>query len=119
MVSVPTYFNAPPPASPRVRQLSEELSRVIEEYERRYPDLSASDVQSAARLAVQKRGKGPSTSRQTVALAIGVVAFVGGLAAYLFRQGTVDMESVPLALVMVVAVLLGVVGMAVAIRRRE
>lgn len=116
MVFIPVPVTPPPPASPRVRQLSDELSTVIDDYQRRFPDLSSSDVRQAAQLAVQKRGKGTGLERQSIGLVVGLLAFFGGLAAFMYQRGALDGVEIPWVMVGVVGLIV-VVGVLAVVRK--
>jgi len=99
-----------------VRQLSDELSTVIDDYERRFPDLSSADVRQAAQLAVQKRGKGSGVDRQSIALAAGVIFFLGGIGAFMYQRGAMEGVEIPWVMVGVVG-MIAVVGVLAVARK--
>jgi len=116
MSYVPVVITPPnPPPSPRVRELSLELSRVIEDYSRRYPDLSSREVAQATRLAAQQHGPG-AAANQAVAVALGVAALLGALMLFLVRGGA---ESNILMWITGLAVVAAGVALAVFWRRGE
>lgn len=115
MSYVPIVTPPPQAASPRVRELSQELSRVIADYAKRYPDLSRGEIAAAARLAQQGSGAS-SPAPQAVALALGVTAFLGAGLFFMMRGGAgFDL----LALLIGLAVVGTGVAFAVHLKRRE
>ncbi len=115
MSYVPIVTPPPQAASPRVRELSEELSRVITDYARRYPDLSRREIADAARLAQQGSGAA-FPAPQAVALALGVAAFLGAGLLYMVRDGA----GFDLLVWLIGLVVVGTgVAFAVRLKRRE
>lgn len=115
MVFVPVPYTPPQP-SPRVQDLSAQLTRVIEDYEKRFPNLSAAEVRQAAQLAVQKRAPGSMATRQVIAMAVGLAAFVAGLGVFMTRQGVLADVEIPWMMVSIGSV--AVIGAVVFLLRR-
>jgi hypothetical protein len=115
MVFVPVPYTPPQP-SPRVKDLSDQLAKVIRDYEQRFPNLSAAEVRQAAQLAVQNRGSGSAATRQAIAMGIGLATFLAGLWVFLTRQGTLAEMEIPWMLVAVGGV--AVIGLLVFLLRR-
>lgn len=92
---VPSGPQAPP--SPRVRELSELLGRVIDEYGKHHPSLTGTEVRQAVRLA--SRGASRSGDRAPVrVLLAGIVAALvaAGVAVFVLREGSGG-EAAPVA----------------------
>ena len=115
MVFVPVPYTPPQP-SPRVKDLSDQLAKVIRDYQQRFPNLSAAEVRQAAQLAVQNRGPGSAATRQAIAVGIGLAAFLAGIGVFLTRQGALAEMEIPWMLVAVGGVL--VIGLLVFLLRR-
>lgn len=89
------------PLSPRTRELSELLGRVIEEYEKHHPSVSASEVRMALRMAGRSsKAEGAMAARLTIAALIGLLA-LGGVAFFLMGEGRASSEAMPSVLVAV------------------
>jgi len=85
MSYVPIVPPTPTPPSPRVRDLADQLSQVIAEFERTHSAMSNSEVRQATQLAVRGRGaSGPGAVPILIVLtlAVGIAVFfffaVGG-----------------------------------------
>jgi len=116
MVFVPVPHQPPRP-SPRVQELSDQLGKVIEDYERRFPNLSGAEIRQAAQLAVQRKASGSPVNRYAVTMAAGLAAFVAGLTLFLVQSGSLENVEVPWVMVGIGIVL--VMGLAVFLFRRE
>ena len=67
--------------SPRARELATQISKLVQDFQRSYPDTRPSDVQEALRVASGGSDAVPGSRRViAVALAAGVALLVGGLA---------------------------------------
>jgi len=116
MIFVP-YVPPPQPPSPRTRELASLLGRVIEEYEKHHPAVSAQEVKAALQIAASSSRKGGGASMQ-VAAAVGLAAVlaVGGFVWLATSGGTGSGGSVPMV-ALSVGVILVVMLVAVMSRR--
>ncbi|HSG80795.1 MAG TPA: DUF3188 domain-containing protein [Gemmatimonadota bacterium] len=105
-----------PPDSPRVRELSERLAEVIQQFQDRYP-MSASEIRQALRIAAART----SGSRAGVfmALAAATALLVGiGVFAYYLGQTQPDGGDVTALPAVVIGVGVVVVGVVAYLRHR-
>jgi hypothetical protein len=112
IVTPPTSSQAP--ASPRARELASQIEKLIQDFQRSYPDTKPADIQEAMRIAWG--GSEVTTSARrlvAVMLGLGMAALAGAL--LYFRSG-VDVE-IPWVMVAVVAGIVLVLAVAVAARR--
>lgn len=116
MVFVPVPYTPPRP-SPRVQDLSQQLIQVIEDFERRFPNLSSAEVRLAAQLAVERKAAGSGVNRQVIAVALGLAAFGTGVAVFMTRSGALEEVEVPWMLIGIGV--MAVMGLAVFLLRRE
>ena len=101
----------PPPQSPRVRELSERLADVVQDFEREYP-MSAIEIRQAMNnvLAQKKGGQGAAVG---LAIGIATLVLVGGVFAFFFvgrESGGSETARIPM-----IAVAVGVLGIVVAV----
>jgi hypothetical protein len=67
--------------SPRARELAAQIDKLVQDFQRSYPDTRPTDVQEALRVASGSPDTVPGSRRVlAVALAVGVAVLVGGLA---------------------------------------
>lgn len=101
----------PPVESPRVRELSQRLAEVIEEYERQYP-MSAGEVRQALRIAGSKKAGGGAGTAVAVAAGLGLLLGIGMFAYFLAERqpGGGDVTAIPAILVGVGIVAVGLVA---------
>jgi hypothetical protein len=109
----------PPPQSPRVRELSERLADVIEDFEREYP-MSAPEIRQAMNnvLAQKKGGQGAALG---LMVGLGTLVLLGGVFAYFFigrESGGALPARIPMVAV-AVAVLAILVAVLAVIKGRE
>ena len=105
----------PQPPSPRTRELADLLGRVIEEYEKHHPAVTGFEIRSAMEMAT--RSSKASRAPAAAALAAGLVglAIAGGFAFMAANGGDLSFEDLPIAAA--VAVLAGILGVAVLLKR--
>ncbi|HSG07899.1 MAG TPA: hypothetical protein VLA36_06065 [Longimicrobiales bacterium] len=112
MINVPVV--PPQPPSPRTRELADLLGRVIEEYEKHHPSVTGSEVRAALHMAGQSSKGAPPVA--AVAVALGVAALLGGVFFFMAANGgEFSAEGIPM--VGAVVVLLGIVGVALLLKR--
>ncbi len=106
----------PPVESPRVRELSQRLAEVIDEYERQYP-MSAGEIRQALRIASSKKASGGAGTVVAVAAGMGLLLGIGVFAYFLAQRqpGGGDVTAIPAILIGVGVV---VVGLVVFLRNR-
>ena len=110
-----------PGTSMRARQLSAELERVIDDFQKSYPDTKPGDVRDAMRLA----WGGTSAERVTrargaVAATIGAFLFAGLLALYFAgRGGDVSLDGAGVPWIMVMIGVLAIVSVAALLMNRD
>lgn len=105
----------PQPPSPRTRELADLLGRVIEEYEKHHPAVTGSEVRAAMEMAT--RSSKAAGAPAAAALMAGLVGLVlaGGFVFMAVNGGDVSAADVPIAAV--VAVLIGILGVAFLLKR--
>lgn len=103
---VPTTPSAPPP-SPRTRELSGLLTKLVEEYSAAHPSVSKEEIRQAIRMTqLSVRGGNRATSL-VVTLSLGVLVAVLALGLFFLRgNGAVAWESVMPGVVLGILVLL-------------
>lgn len=103
----------PQPPSPRTRELADLLGRVIDEYEKHHPGVTGPEVRAALEMA----GESSRAAAPRAALAAALVGLVlaGGFVFMAVNGGEVPTDGIPM--VGVVVVLLGVLGVAVLLKR--
>ena len=116
MVFVPVPH---PPARPsaRVQELSDQLSKVIEDYQRRFPNLSGGEIRQAVQLAVQRKASGPAVNRLAVSAALGLAAFLAGVTVFLMRSDSLANVEIPW--IMVGIGLFAVLGLGIFALRKD
>ncbi len=121
MLYVPFIPPHDKPPSPRVRELTDLLGRVIEEYEKHHPAVTGPEVRAAARMAVERSSRKGSPDLR-IALGVAVALVLGGLFVLLafvllaMNQGGMPQTAVPV--VAITLVILAVL-LAVALARRS
>jgi len=100
-----------------VQDLSLELTKTIEEFERRFPNLSSAEIRQAAQLAVQRKASGPVVNRQMIAVGIGLAVFLAGVAVFMTQSGSLEDVEVPW--MMIGIGITAVIGLVVFIMRNE
>jgi hypothetical protein len=78
-----------------VQDLSLELTKTIEEFEQRFPNLSSAEIRQAAQLAVQRKASGSGVNRQAIAVGVGLAAFLAGVAVFMTQSGSLENVEVP------------------------
>jgi hypothetical protein len=106
-----------PPPSPRTRELAGLLTKVLEEYSKAHPAVTAAEVRAALRIA--QMSAGPDRSKMaagvSVAVGLGVAALTMGL--FFFRSAGSGEVEFPVVLPMVILGIIVVLGMVVAMIR--
>ena len=112
----PIVVPPPQPPSPRTRELADRMARVIVEFEGQYPTATRAEVREAARLALQSTSRGSSLA-PVGAVALGVLALVGGVVVYFLAvEGAPG--SVPPPIVLIASIIGLAAVLALAFRRR-
>jgi len=108
MLFVPVVPHVPSsPPSPRTQELARLLSHAIREYEKHNPTVSGSEIRAALDLAARDARLVPGAGgRPAVAVALGSVVLLGGIALFGLRASGLDAGSVPM-----VAVAVAVLGL--------
>ena len=83
--SPPMFPTTMAPPSSRARELGDDLTTVIREFQRRHPDLSSAEVQQALRVAETETGFGVSHRGLALGFALAIMC-VGLAAAYFFQM---------------------------------
>jgi hypothetical protein len=109
-VYVPTPVQ--PPASPRVRELSQRIQQIITDFQRQYP-MTPGEIRQALLHAAGSMGN--HRRPLAVALAAGIVAVLGVGVFLAQRTGGGEPAGLPIAALL--GVLAAGVGLVVAIRR--
>jgi len=101
----------PPVESPRVRELSQRLAKVIEEFEQQYP-MSAGEVRQALRIAGSKKASGGAGTAVALAAGFGLLLGIGMFAYFLSQRQPDggDVTAIPAILVGVGIVAVGLVA---------
>lgn len=115
-----SYLPYVPPAdktklSPRARELSSQIEKVLQDFQRSYPDTRPGDVQDALRAASGGTDPAPDSRRLlAVTLAGGVAALVGVLFFMEeFADRTIDLPPGAMTwIVMSLVILVGIVALA-------
>jgi len=99
------------PPSPRTRELAGLLSRVIEEYENHHPAVTGSEVRAALAMATRTSRGGTMEARAVAGILAGFFVLLGGVAFFVMRGGSIDVESLPMVAVTIaiIALLGGIV----------
>lgn len=109
-----------PPASPRARQLSVELDRVIEDFQKNYPDTKPGDVRDAMRLASRAvNAPSEAQARRLVVALLGGIMLLGGLVAYFMASRDPGAAPIEIPWLVVSIGVLAVLGVGVALFRRD
>jgi hypothetical protein len=119
MPFVPVAPYVPPsPPSPRTQELARLLSHAIREYEQHNPTLSGAEIREALELAARDARVVSGGARSALAVALGSMVLLAGIAFFGLRAGNLDAGSLPVAAVAVVVVglLVGLVLMRIASR---
>ncbi len=100
-----------PPDSPRVRELSQRLADVIEEYERQYP-MSPGEIRQALRITGSKKASGGAGTAVAVASGIALLVGIGVFAFYLSQRqpDAGDVTAIPAVLIGVGIAAVGLVA---------
>ena len=115
MLYVPVIPPHATPPSPRTRELSDLLGRVIEEYEKHHPAVTGSEVREAVRLAAMRSSRTGSGSVRILA-GVSAAAAVAGIFAFVAaNHGQVPGNGVPT--VAVALALLAVLFVVVVVKR--
>ena len=118
-VPIVTPTHVPPP-SPRTRELSELLAKVLDEYTKAHPATSSAEIRAAIRMAQMSAGPDRSNVAVGISLAIGLGVAMLALGLFFFRSTGGDLEIGPIfpMIIMVAIVVLGVVAAMIAMRSR-
>ena len=114
MSYVPIIVPTPHPPSPQARELADQLSRVIANFEERHPRVSGAEVRQAAQLALQA-SRGGSAVAPAVAMTMGfLVLLMVGIGVFLVPgSGGLAAVQSPLMGIAIVIALFGVVSVVV------
>ncbi len=104
----------PPPSSPKVRELGMRLSEVVQDFQRRHPNMTAGEVRQAIRYAAARASGGRSSSAAVVVGAAAAAGF-GILGALMATQSEASSRFVVLAGI----IALGIVAVGLAAPRRN
>ena len=114
MSYVPIVVAAPQPPSPRTRELADQLSRVISDFEQSHPTVSRAEVRHATQLALRASRRGSDVAPGTALAVVSIVLIMVGLGVVLTqRGGGLAMAQSPLMGLAVVVALIGFVSMVV------
>ena len=81
--SPPIFPTIMAPPSSRARELGDDLTRVIQEFQRRHPDLSSAEVHQALRVAESETGSGVSHGGLALGFVLAIMCIGLALAYYL------------------------------------
>lgn len=105
--------------SPRARELTTQIEKVIQDFQRSYPDTPPGDVQQALDALSGDSGRSPASRNALVMTVAGGVAVLVGVMIFVTEAGGGGLALPPGALMWIVAGLIGVVAIAaVAVRQR-
>ena len=108
-----------PPPSPRTRELSGLLAKVLDEYTKAHPATTGAEIRAAIRMAQMSAGPDRTKVAVGVSLALGLGVAMLALGLFYFRTAG-DVETRPTVSVIVIAmiVLFGLVAGIVALKSR-
>ena len=119
MVYIP-IVTTPPAPSPRARELSDAVARLVEEFEHRFPDTSPADIRQALQLASQKTA-GSAVPALAVTVGLGLFALLAGVAFFVYRNsgggGTAGRPIMLMAVIGIAVIAIGVFAIMAAKRR--
>ena len=109
-----------PPPSPRTRELSELLAKVLDEYTKAHPATSRAEIRAAIRMAQMSAGPDKTNVALGISLALGLGVAMLTLGLFFFRSTGGDLEIGPVfpMIIMVAIVLLGAVAAMIAMKSR-
>lgn len=99
----------PPTPSPRARELSDAVARLVEEFEQRFPDTSPTDIRQALQLAAQKNA-GSAVSALAVTVGLGLSALSAAVAFFVLRAYGEGVAGRSLTLITLIAIAVVAVG---------
>ena len=98
-VPIVTPPTSPPPLSPRTRELSNLLTKVLDEYQKAHPKTTSTEMRQALRIAASAAGSDRTVVATSIALVLGLLLAAGGLFAFLFMGSSGEQsfrEAVPM-----------------------
>jgi len=115
-IVIPTQV---PPPSPRTRELSGLLGKVLEEYTKAHPATTKAEIRAAIRMAQMSAGPDKTKVAAGISLALGLGVAMLTLGLFFFASaGEVNFRAISPMIIMAVIVLLGLVAAVIAIRSR-
>ncbi|GMV07973.1 MAG: hypothetical protein AMXMBFR53_42480 [Gemmatimonadota bacterium] len=118
MIFVPVVPHTPvPPPSPRVRELSDLLGRVIEEYEKHHPSVTGSEVRQALQLASGRSKATQAIAARLAVAGVGVALALGGVVAFLAAGGGGDVDPAAIPMVAVAVGIFSILTVAIVVKR--
>jgi hypothetical protein len=104
--------------SPRARELATQIEKVIQEFQRSYPDTPSGDVQQALTALTGDSNRPPASRNVLVmTLAGGIAALVGVL--FFLRESGGGAPALPAdSMLWIVASVIGLIAVAAVVRRR-
>ena len=110
MLYVPVIPHRPDP-SPRARELADLLGKVLDEYEKYHPSLTAREVRAALEIAARRSRSATLASREAVMAGVALAMAAAG-AAVLFARGGGGPGTAPVGIVLAIIVLVAVIVLA-------